>query len=549
MRKNNLYGCFCLKTLTNNHFPPTQHPTVNHLFRKFSLIMALLGGVSMGLTVAPVNWWFLAYVALIPLIFALSQSVLTASLAGFLWGCGYHGIALFWITGIHPMTWMGVPWLYSLLIALVCWWFITFWGAILVSIWAIIMNYIIKIEYSQQLFSWITIILGVSSWCVLEKTWSLGSLWWSSLAYTQSPHNLPILQLLTFSGTTTVTAFILLINFLVYFIIKSYFFSKNYSKIYLHLLTFSTLLIFISTYFIGWLIYQNPLNDNPSQKIKVGIIQGNIPNEIKLNDPGLKQALINYQEGYQTLAKDNIDLIITPETALPFFNDDIEYNTSFYQIVKEEKIPIILGAFQALNKIDYTNSLFSINSEGKVISRYDKIKLVPLGEYIPFHSILGGIIRRLSPLDTQLIAGDYSQHFITPKGGAIASICYDSAFSEVFRQQALKGGEFIVTASNNAHYSDTMPEQHHAQDVMRAIETGKWMARATNTGYSAIVNPHGETMWLSHLNEYQTHIDTIYRRQQQTFYVGNGDWLNKLFALIIVTYFFFRITINKLTHL
>jgi len=290
--------------------------------------------------------------------------------------------------------------------------------------------------------------------------------------------------------------------------------------------------------------------------LKIGIIQGNIPNEIKLYDPGLQQALINYQEGYQTLAKANVDLIITPETALPFFNDDIEHNTSFYQIVKQEKIPIILGAFKALNKTDYTNSLFSINSEGKVISRYDKIKLVPLGEYIPFRSILGGIIRRLSPLETQLIAGDYSQHFITPIGGAshkatlsvIASICYDSAFGEVFRQQALKGGEFIVTASNNAHYSDTMPEQHHAQDVMRAIETGKWMARATNTGYSAIVNPHGETIWLSHLHEYQTHTDTIYRRQQQTFYVLKGDWLNRFFVFILLVYLSF-LTFRKLFYL
>lgn len=532
-----------------------------HQFHKPPLIMALLGGILMGLTVAPVNWWFLAYFALIPLIFALSQSFSTATLAGLLWGCGYHGIALFWITGIHPMTWMGVPWLYSLLIALVCWLFITFWGAILVTIWAIIMNYIIKIEYSQHPFSWLTIILGVSTWCVLEKIWSLGPLWWSSLAYTQSPYNLPILQLLTFSGTTTVTAFILLINFLLSLIIKDYLTlnfkpsnvsekSLNHpSKKHFFLLCFSTVIIFTFPHLVGWLIYQKPLSDNPNKSLKVGIIQGNIPNEIKLSAPGWQQALINYQEGYQFLAKQNVDLIITPETALPFFYDDIEQNTSFYQIVKEQKIPIILGAFKALNKNDYTNSLFSLNSEGKAISRYDKIKLVPLGEYIPFRSILGGIIRRLSPLDTQLIAGDYNQHFTTPHGDAIASICYDSAFSEVLRQQALKGGEFIVTASNNAHYSDRMPFQHHAQDVMRAIETGKWMARATNTGYSAIVNPRGETIWLSHLNEYQTHTETIYRRQQQTFYVLKGDWLNKIFLLIIVTYFFFRITIIKFSHL
>lgn len=512
----------------------------------------------MGLTVAPFNCYFLAYVALIPLIFALYQSFFTATLAGFLWGCGYHGTALFWITGIHPMTWMGVPWLYSLLIALICWLFITFWGAILVTIWSAFINFIIKIEYTRKCFSsWIIVLLGISTWCILEKFWSLGSLWWSSLAYTQSPYNLSILQLLTISGTTTITAFILLINFLIFYAINLYFNPINQDKKYFVPLLFLTSFVFISIHLFGWLIYKIPLQDSSNKAIKIGIIQGNIPNEIKLYDPGLEKALINYQKGYEKLAQDNVDLIITPETALPFFNEDIENNTSFYKIVKKNKIPVILGAFKALNSYDYTNSLFSINKDGKVISRYDKIKLVPLGEYIPFRQILGDFIRRLSPLDTQLVAGNYNQNFsIAMKDeskqvrlSVIVAICYDSAFSEVFRQQALKGGEFIITAANNAHYSNSMPFQHHAQDVMRAIETGKWMARATNTGYSAIVNPRGDTIWLSNLNEYQTHINTIYRRHQKTFYVLKGDWLNKLFILIMTTYLFFRITVNKFIHL
>ncbi|AFZ53768.1 Apolipoprotein N-acyltransferase [Cyanobacterium aponinum PCC 10605] len=523
-----------------------------------SLIIALFGGVLMGLTVAPFNCYFLAYVALIPLIFAIHKSFFTATFAGFLWGFGYHGTALFWITGIHPMTWMGIPWLYSLLIALICWLFITFWGAILVTIWSGLINFIIKIEYSKSHFySWIIFILGISSWCILEKCWSLGSLWWSSLAYTQSPYNLPILQLLTISGTTTLTAFILLINFLIFYTIKTYLIPVNQDRKYFQLVLFITLFVFISIHIYGWLIYKTPLQDSPNKAIKVGIIQGNIPNEIKLYDPGLKKALVNYKKGYETLAQKNVDLIITPETALPFFNEDIEKNTSFYKTVKENKIPIILGAFKTLSTYDYTNSLFSIDKNGNVISRYDKIKLVPLGEYIPFQQILGDVIRRLSPLDTQLVAGNYNQSFIITlqdeskqfKLPVIVAICYDSAFSEIFRQQALKGGEFVITAANNAHYRNSMPFQHHAQDVMRAIETGKWMARAANTGYSAIVNPRGDTVWLSNLNEYQTHIDTIYRRHQQTFYALRGDWLNKLFILIMATYLFFRITINRFIHL
>ena len=121
---------------------------------------------------------------------------------------------------------------------------------------------------------------------------------------------------------------------------------------------------------------------------------------------------------------------------------------------------------------------------------------------------------------------------MTPFGQAITGICYESAFSEHFRRQAKSGGEFIITASNNAHYSAIMPAQHHAQDIIRAIETDRWMARATNTGYSAIVDPHGKTLWISNLDTYELSKGTIYRRTTETLYVKWGDWLTIILCMI-----------------
>ena len=130
--------------------------------------------------------------------------------------------------------------------------------------------------------------------------------------------------------------------------------------------------------------------------------------------------------------------------------------------------------------------------------------------------MLGKLIDRLSPLDAHLVRGEIDQIFETPFGKAIVGICYDSAFSEVFQRQTLAGGEFILTAANNDHYSSTMPAQHHAQDVMRAIENDRWAVRATNTGYSAVVDPHGRTIWLSGINTYETYTTKIYRRNTET---------------------------------
>lgn len=493
----------------------------------------------MGLTVAPTNFWFLGWIALIPLWIALYQSSLTATLAGFLWGCGYHGFALFWITGIHPMTWMGVSWFNSLIIAIFCWLFITFWGAILVTIWAYILNLIIivqKLDKSKILSPSLSkIFLGVTIWCLLEKIWSFSPLWWTSLSFTQSPYNLAILQLLKISGPTIITALIVLINGLfaenIILILKNKqdFYKNKYNLI------ISGIIVLTITHGIGYINYQGKINDDLSKVINIGIIQGNIPNEIKLYDSGIKNAMINYTKGYQTLAQQKVDVILTPETALPFFYNQIENNSPIYQAILEEKIPIFLGAFDQVNN-NYTNSLFTIDKQGQIMSKYDKIQLVPLGEYIPFRSILGNIINRLSPLDNQLIAGKKDQILNTPFGKAIVGICYDSAFAEIFRHQALGGGEFIITASNNAHYSDTMPSQHDAQDVMRSIETDRWTARATNTGYSAIIDPHGNTKWISHLHEYQTYVGQIYRRDTINLYVAIGDWLIILLTFLMIIY-------------
>ena len=521
--------------------------------RPKNIILALISGIVMGLTVAPFNLFFLAWVALIPLWIIVRKASDFAILPSLAWGCGYHGLALFWITGIHPMTWMGVPWLSSLLIAILVWLIITFWGAILVSIWSILFKFISSWKLDNKLLSFqslLMIFVGVFLWCGLEKTWSYGPLWWTSLSFTQSPNNLAILQLLKISGPTTITSLIVGVNgFLAEGLIKLsdlYSQHKIINKIAIAkdlklIIIGIVLLIFI--HLLGFSIYIQPILKPQNKAIKVGIIQGNVPNEIKLYPQGWREAIEGYTKGYKTLAQQKVDLIITPETALPFNFNSIKLNSSFYQTLLTEKIPTLLGAFGE-NNSNFTNSLFMINSDGKNISQYDKVNLVPLGEYIPFHSLLGNIIDRLSPLDAHLIAGDKEQNLNTPFGKAIVGICYDSAFSEHFRRQTRKGGEFILTASNNAHYSSTMPAQHHAQDVMRAIETDRWEARATNTGYSGIVDPHGRTIWISNLNTYQLYNGYIYLRQTQTLYVKFGDWLIKLLFLLFITYLLF-IYINK----
>ncbi len=503
-------------------------------------IITFLSGILMGLGAEPWGVWLLPWVAFVPLWLTVIQQrgkqrlLITSAIP---WAVGYYGLSLFWITGIHPMTWMGVPWWPSLIIALFCWVFIIAWGIGLTVVWVWLFSKITKVlKYKFQrkdsselglIFS--RVLIGTALWCGLEWLWSQTPLWWSSLAYTQSYGNLAILHLGQISGPSTITAAIVAVNGLIAegLIKNPVNHLRNSLRFYL-----IPIVLFIFLHGIGFFLYRQPLNDLPENAVKVGIIQGNIPNKIKLNSIGWQKAINGYTTGYQALVNQGVDVVITPETALPFlWTEQTRRNSSFYQAILQEKVLAFLGGFsQAGNRL--TNSLLAINSEGKTISQYDKVNLVPLGEYIPFESILGKWINRLSPLDAHLIKGKQNQQFKTPFGQVIIGICYDSAFSRHFQKQAKNGGEWIVTASNDAHYASAMLAQHHAQDVMRSIETNRWTVRATNTGYSAIVNPKGETIWISQQDTYATYTDLIYRRTIQTLYVRWGDWLTPLLIIL-----------------
>ncbi len=501
------------------------------------LITAFASGILMGLTVAPVGAWFLAWIALAPLWvlvvnypYKKSFSLPFPLLLSLAWGIGYHGLALFWITGIHPLTWMGVPWLASLAIAIFCLAFITLWGVALVATWAMVMR---GLKVSKP---YIRVLIGTAVWCGLELLWSQGPLDWSYIAYTQSPHNLVILHLGQISGPSAISSAIVAVNGLIAEAWINRPDAKSAENFWASLASWrvaylkAATALFITCHLIGFGLYSRPLAQPPEAALKVGIIQGNIPNQIKLYPEGFRRAIQGYTTGYLTLTNQGVNAVLTPEGALPFSQYEI-MRSSLVTAVKEKGVVAWIGGFDKEGR-HYTNSLFTFTGDGKIFSRYGKVKMVPIGEYIPFEEILGGIVKRLSPLDEHQVPGSPNQVFETPFGPAIVGICYESTFSEHFRRQAAAGGQFILSPSNDAHYSAVMPAQHHAQDIMRAIENDRWAVRATNTGYSAFVNPHGRTLWISGYNTYEVHAETIYRRQTKTLYMRWGDWLTPLLLLL-----------------
>jgi len=499
------------------------------------LFIALISGVLMGLTLAPANLWCLAWVALAPLwVLVVGGRGVEDNRVNlwipFVWGVAYHGLAFSWIRGLHPLTWMGLSWGTSIAITGFCWVFITLWGAALGVTWAGLFCFVLKRSRRDPRPGSLSlpltrVLLGTALWCALSALWNYGPLDWTSLSLTQSPHNLAILHLGQISGPTAVTGAIVAVNGLI---------AEAWLHRRRHLwLSGSPAALFVALHLIGFGLYSQPLSESPTSALKVGIIQGNIPTRIKLFEEGTQLSLDRYIQGYQTLADQGVDVVLMPEGSLPWLwlGRPGQSQNALYQVILDRGVPAVVGTV-GTRKGRITQTLFSISGTGAVIGRYDKTKLVPLGEYIPFESFLGKFIDRLSPVGSSMLPGEVSQHFDTPFGRAIAAICYESAFPWIFRNQAAAGGQFIMTASNNDPYNATMMSQHHAQDVMRAIESDRWAARATNTGFSGIVDPHGKTQWLSGFRTYETHAHTIYRRQTQTLYVRWGDWLLPLLLVV-----------------
>jgi apolipoprotein N-acyltransferase len=543
----------------------------------FQGAIALLSGLGMALATEPLHLWGIAWIALAPLWVMVAEQR-AVGLAFYrlplLWGLGYYGLTLSWITGLHPLTWLGVPWLASIAIALFCWIFITLWGTVPVLLWAWGMRWFWRKRTAAHsrpdlptqppgkalFFSGVSVWVGTALWCGLEWLRNLTPLDWASLSFTQSSRNLVILHLGQLSGPLLVTAAIVAVNGL---IAEAWMSRSGRSPIrdrddyrakssipIPHPSTVNSpqsvaliaiaLMLFCTLHLIGFALYRQPLNDSPTAALTIGMIQGNVPTRIKLSAEGIRKAVDGYVAGYETLAAQSVDAVLTPEGAFPFYWNPTR--NPLYQAVVEKNVPLWLGTFVKTDRT-ITQSLLSLAADGSVVGRYNKIKLVPLGEYIPFPEILGNLINRLSPIEARMQPGAADQEFNTPFGRAIASICYDSAFPYLFRDQAAGGGEFILTASNLDPYSEVLMAQHQAHDLMRAIESDRWIVRVTNTGYSSVIDPHGHRVWRSQPNTYQTHVATIARRSSQTLYVRWGDWFTPLLlgsAMLLYARSFFK---------
>lgn len=469
---------------------------------------AAIAGLAMAAAMPPWGLWGLAWLALIPLWRSLlqpGQERLVRQQA-WIWAAAFQGPTLFWITGLHPLMWLGLSWGASVAIALGCWLLITAWGMVQVRTWVWLVQ-----RLPQRLG--LRLLGGIGLWGLVDWLWQQSPLYWSPLALSQSPANTWLLPLAELSGAEGLTLLLVAVNGLLAWA----------SLCRRRVIWGAAIALWLIAELMGWGLGQ--LRATDTAFLQIGLIQGNVPTRIKTGAEGVALSRRRYWQGYRQLTAAGVDAVITPEGSDPTLWQPEQ--TPWRRWVVPEGPPLLLGTY--LPQGDrYWQSLLALQANGAIAGRYDKIRLVPLGEYIPGERWFGRWLQRLSPLQLGMQAGRTDQQFQTPIGQIAAAICYEVVFPDVLRQQVQRGGEWILSAANLDPYSEVLMQQHLALAALRAAETDRWLVQVTNTGYSAVINPLGQVQWRSQPQTFLTHVATVAPRSSQTPYVRWGDTLTPL---------------------
>ena len=271
----------------------------------------------------------------------------------------------------------------------------------------------------------------------------------------------------------------------------------------------------------------------PSASTRVTIIQPSIEQPMKWEPRHTAETLGIYFALLRRVAGEHTSLVVWPETAAPtILRQDPGLVERFRAASAELGVPMLLGSVDVVNR-RFRNTAFLIDQRG-IVSRYDKIHLVPFGEFVPLSGLLE-FVRGWAEFIAELEAGSHAVVFKTPPAPLGVVICYEGIFPDLFRQFVRDGALLMLNMTNDAWFGRTSgPEQHLAMYPFRAVEHRVSVVRAANTGVSAFIGPTGMILRRLHLFERGVMTESVPLRARETLFTRFGDWLG-LLSLTVTT--------------
>jgi len=233
------------------------------------------------------------------------------------------------------------------------------------------------------------------------------------------------------------------------------------------------------------------------------------------------------------------DLIVWPESPSPFYTSDPLFRNTVSALARQTGSWVVAGAIgitpamqRGGEKSQIFNSAALVNPQGEWVGRYDKVHLVPFGEYLPFPQLFafaGGLTKEVGEFQHGA-----SRVPLEAGGERLGMfICYESIFPDEVRQGPLQGAQVLLNMSNDGWYGDSGAwKQHLQQTQMRAIENDRWLLAATNTGMTASIDPYGRIVAATPRQVRTTLAAPYALGVGTTFYTRHGDWFAYLCAII-----------------
>ncbi len=458
------------------------------MLKKTDIMLSISSGILLIAGFPSFDLYPLAWVALVPLLISLWEketrvSFILGSLTGFTFFLG----TIYWVFN-SMFNYGNVPAVLSALLLIM----LSLYLGVYIGLFAVIFN---SLSNRSRFPSIVTVPV---LWVTLEviRTYAFTGFPWSLLGYTQYKF-LPLIQISDITGVYGISFLVAAVNGVIFDV--AFHRPRRINKMPLfpeRPITASIIAcVFIILLTLGYGIWQ--LNtDMNGRRVRASVIQGNIDQGVKWDNQHKENILETYKRLSIRASAGAPDIIVWPESSIPFiYGYDEKPTAEFNAFQKELHASLLFGSVIARKDKEgnalLSNSAVLLSREGKLLSTYDKIHLVPYGEYIPLKTLFP-FINKLTAGIGDFVPGKEPVVMKTSFANIGNLICYEIIFPGLVRKFVNQGADLLVTITNDAWFGRTSaPYQHFSMAVFRAVENRVPVVRAANTGISGFIDAKG----------------------------------------------------------
>ena len=518
-------------------------PTVIHPNRSSpAWIFPIASGILYAVSFPRIDFSPVAWIALVPLLIVIQkESPKRAFYMGWLAG-GVAFLGLLYWTTITMTKYGGLPWPATVPLLLLL---VAYMGLYMAGFCALVVWIRSKIIFPNILL--IPVIWTTFEWF---RAHALTGFPWVLLGYSQY-QNLPMIQIADLTGVYGVSFLVALVNAA---IVESLgIVDRTQRRRAFTAVLFTATCVILTWGYGHWQL--NRLAHLTGRSVNIGIVQANIPQHVKW-DPAFRQETFDrYTQLTQRVSEEGPDLIVWPEAAMPFiFEDDLFFKQEVLKLVRRERIPLLFGSPARTksenSEASLTNSAYLVDASGKTVARYDKIHLVPFGEYVPLSSLLFFVDKMVEGIGNFTAGNRYTVMTLPSMNrekirmGVV--ICFEVIFPDLVRRFVREGADFMITITNDAWFGrSSAPYQHFSMVVFRSIENRVPFIRAANTGISGFIDAGGQILKSTDLFTVAAVANRVGLSGQRTFYTRAGDIFTFICVIISFALILFSIRLSK----